>query len=190
MSWTEERIAKLKSLWEGGATASQISEELGGVSRNAVIGKAHRLGLKARPSPVKTSAAKAKGGGESRGDERTGCGGKPCSCEASGAYSNKVSAQRGACGRCEGTRSAAGGRCPASRDQGRAERSASARCDASARSRCNKYQRAKDCLGRSRWLPAARTRRSAGTDPACAATPSCPCQTKSGGCRQDKLAGP
>ena len=53
MSWTEERIEKLTKMWEGGATASQIADELGGVSRNAVIGKAHRLGLKARPSPVK-----------------------------------------------------------------------------------------------------------------------------------------
>ncbi len=55
MSWTEERIEKLTKMWEGGATASQIAEELGGVSRNAVIGKAHRLGLKARPSPVKAN---------------------------------------------------------------------------------------------------------------------------------------
>lgn len=53
MSWTDERIARLREMWEGGATASQIADELGGVSRNAVIGKAHRLGLKARPSPVK-----------------------------------------------------------------------------------------------------------------------------------------
>jgi GcrA cell cycle regulator len=53
MSWTDERIAKLTKMWEGGATASQIADELGGVSRNAVIGKAHRLGLNARPSPVK-----------------------------------------------------------------------------------------------------------------------------------------
>ena len=45
-------------MWEGGATASQIAEELGGVSRNAVIGKAHRLGLKARPSPVKANDKK------------------------------------------------------------------------------------------------------------------------------------
>lgn len=63
MSWTDERIATLKKMWEGGSTASQIAEELGGVSRNAVIGKAHRLGLKSRPSPVKTNdkpAAKAK----------------------------------------------------------------------------------------------------------------------------------
>ena len=53
MSWTDERIDRLTTMWEGGATASQIADELGGVSRNAVIGKAHRLGLKARPSPVK-----------------------------------------------------------------------------------------------------------------------------------------
>ncbi|HEX9806885.1 MAG TPA: GcrA family cell cycle regulator [Alteraurantiacibacter sp.] len=59
MSWTEERIATLTKMWEGGATASQIADELGGVSRNAVIGKAHRLGLKSRPSPVK-AAEKAK----------------------------------------------------------------------------------------------------------------------------------
>src|SRR5436309_944965 len=53
MSWTEERIERLKKMWHDGSTASQIADELGGVSRNAVIGKAHRLGLKARPSPVK-----------------------------------------------------------------------------------------------------------------------------------------
>ena len=58
MSWTDERIERLTKMWEGGATASQIAEELGGVSRNAVIGKAHRLGLKARPSPVKANDVK------------------------------------------------------------------------------------------------------------------------------------
>ncbi|WP_137681237.1 GcrA family cell cycle regulator [Aurantiacibacter suaedae] len=58
MSWTDERIAQLTKMWEGGATASQIAEELGDVSRNAVIGKAHRLGLKARPSPVKANDKK------------------------------------------------------------------------------------------------------------------------------------
>ncbi|MGQ0660405.1 GcrA family cell cycle regulator [Sphingosinicella sp.] len=55
MSWTDERIDRLKALWTKGVTASQIAEELGGVSRNAVIGKAHRLGLQARPSPVKAN---------------------------------------------------------------------------------------------------------------------------------------
>ncbi|WP_067738869.1 GcrA family cell cycle regulator [Novosphingobium naphthalenivorans] len=60
MSWTDERIEKLTKMWEGGATASQIAEELGGVSRNAVIGKAHRLGLKARPSPVKANEKPAR----------------------------------------------------------------------------------------------------------------------------------
>ena len=59
MSWTDERIATLKKMWEGGSTASQIADELGGVSRNAVIGKAHRLGLKSRPSPVKSADKKA-----------------------------------------------------------------------------------------------------------------------------------
>src|SRR3954470_4220669 len=53
MSWTDERIERLKNMWAKGATASQIADELGGVSRNAVIGKAHRLGLEQRPSPVK-----------------------------------------------------------------------------------------------------------------------------------------
>ena len=59
MSWTDERIESLRTMWEKGLTASQIADELGGVSRNAVIGKAHRLGLKSRPSPVK-AAEKAK----------------------------------------------------------------------------------------------------------------------------------
>src|SRR6478609_389649 len=60
MSWTEERIERLKSMWAEGSTASQIAEDLGGVSRNAVIGKAHRLGLESRPSPVKPGEEKEK----------------------------------------------------------------------------------------------------------------------------------
>lgn len=55
MSWTDERIETLRTMWEAGQTASQIAEALGGVSRNAVIGKAHRLGLQARPSPVRAN---------------------------------------------------------------------------------------------------------------------------------------
>jgi len=64
MSWTDERIERLKEMWSQGKTASHIADELGGVSRNAVIGKAHRLGLQSRPSPVKPNdpppKAKAK----------------------------------------------------------------------------------------------------------------------------------
>ena len=48
MSWTEEKINKLKELWGKGNTASQIAEIIGGISRNAVIGKAHRLNLSAK----------------------------------------------------------------------------------------------------------------------------------------------
>ena len=54
MSWTEEKVEKLKELWGKGNTASQIAEILGGVSRNAVIGKAHRLNLSAK---IKTRTA-------------------------------------------------------------------------------------------------------------------------------------
>jgi len=54
MSWTEEKVDKLKELWGKGQTASQIAEIIGGVSRNAVIGKAHRLNLSAK---IKTRPA-------------------------------------------------------------------------------------------------------------------------------------
>lgn len=53
MSWTEDRIEQLRQLWGSGKSASEIADMLGGVSRNAVIGKAHRLGLSGRPSPIK-----------------------------------------------------------------------------------------------------------------------------------------
>ena len=48
MSWTDEKVSKLKELWGKGTTASQIAEIIGGISRNAVIGKAHRLNLSAK----------------------------------------------------------------------------------------------------------------------------------------------
>tara|TARA_Y100000590_G_scaffold300536_1_gene338852 strand:+ start:2444 stop:2938 length:495 start_codon:yes stop_codon:yes gene_type:complete len=48
MSWTEEKVGKLRELWGKGNTASQIAEIIGGLSRNAVIGKAHRLNLSAK----------------------------------------------------------------------------------------------------------------------------------------------
>ena len=54
MSWTEEKVQKLKELWSKGHTASQIAEALGDTTRNAVIGKAHRLDLEAR-APSKQS---------------------------------------------------------------------------------------------------------------------------------------
>tara|TARA_B100000212_G_scaffold37397_1_gene24225 strand:+ start:82 stop:582 length:501 start_codon:yes stop_codon:yes gene_type:complete len=54
MSWTDEKVAKLKELWGKGKTANQIAEIIGGISRNAVIGKAHRLNLSAK---IKTRAA-------------------------------------------------------------------------------------------------------------------------------------
>ena len=54
MSWTEEKVEKLKELWGKGSTASQIAEIIGGISRNAVIGKAHRLNLS---SKIKTRSA-------------------------------------------------------------------------------------------------------------------------------------
>lgn len=61
MAWTDERIALLKQYWEEGRSASQIAELLGeGLSRNAVIGKAHRLGLASRPSPLKTGETKTE----------------------------------------------------------------------------------------------------------------------------------
>ncbi|MEC7303926.1 MAG: GcrA family cell cycle regulator, partial [Pseudomonadota bacterium] len=53
MEWTEARVDQLKNLWEEGLSASQIANRLGDVTRNAVIGKAHRLGLSSRPSPIK-----------------------------------------------------------------------------------------------------------------------------------------
>ena len=54
MSWTDEKVNKLKELWGKGNTASQIAEIIGGISRNAAIGKAHRLNLSAK---IKTRTA-------------------------------------------------------------------------------------------------------------------------------------
>jgi len=51
MSWTDERVETLKKMWAEGQSASQIAKELGGVTRNAVIGKVHRLGLSNRVGP-------------------------------------------------------------------------------------------------------------------------------------------
>ncbi len=68
MSWTDERVETLKKMWAEGQSASQIAKELGGVTRNAVIGKVHRLGLSNRVAPsggkdeaIETPAAPAPG---------------------------------------------------------------------------------------------------------------------------------
>ena len=59
MAWTEERVEKLKTMWTDGNSASQIAKELGGVTRNAVIGKVHRLGLSNRAGSIKTKREKS-----------------------------------------------------------------------------------------------------------------------------------
>ena len=62
MSWTDERVELLKKLWADGLSASQIAAELGGVTRNAVIGKVHRLGpLRPRQKPLLVRPAAAQG---------------------------------------------------------------------------------------------------------------------------------
>ena len=60
MSWTDERVETLKTMWGEGKSASQIAKELGGVTRNAVIGKVHRLGLSNRSSTTAKPAAVAE----------------------------------------------------------------------------------------------------------------------------------
>jgi len=66
MSWTDERIETLRRLWAEGLSASQIATTLGGVSRNAVIGKIHRLGLSGRVKTTKARPARSGlGGGRS-----------------------------------------------------------------------------------------------------------------------------
>ncbi len=60
MSWTEERVELLKKMWSEGQSASQIAKELGGVTRNAVIGKVHRLGLSNRAGAGNAAPAKAE----------------------------------------------------------------------------------------------------------------------------------
>jgi GcrA cell cycle regulator len=73
MSWTDERVELLKKLWGEGQSASQIAKELGGVTRNAVIGKVHRLGLSNR----------ATGGTAAKTAEATGAKEKPAAAAKS-----------------------------------------------------------------------------------------------------------
>lgn len=67
MSWTDDRVAILKKLWGEGKTAAEIAKELGGVTRNAVIGKAHRLKLSNRVSPIQQNSKKTTNKSSSAG---------------------------------------------------------------------------------------------------------------------------
>lgn len=60
MAWTEERVDLLKKLWTDGLSASQIANRLGGVTRNAVIGKVHRLGLSGRATTSRVKAVRPR----------------------------------------------------------------------------------------------------------------------------------
>lgn len=72
MSWTDERVATLTKLWADGLSASQIAGELGGVTRNAVIGKVHRLGLSGRARTTNSSVKRAKRPARASGYGRQG----------------------------------------------------------------------------------------------------------------------
>ena len=60
LTWSDERVEQLKKLWESGLSASQIAAELGNVTRNAVIGKVHRLGLSGRAKSASSSAPRQR----------------------------------------------------------------------------------------------------------------------------------
>jgi GcrA cell cycle regulator len=60
MSWTDERVELLKKLWSDGLSASQIAAELGGITRNAVIGKVHRLGLSGRAKSASSASPRPR----------------------------------------------------------------------------------------------------------------------------------
>ncbi|RTL52530.1 MAG: GcrA cell cycle regulator [Bradyrhizobiaceae bacterium] len=60
ISWTDDRVEQLKKLWESGLSASQIAAELGNITRNAVIGKVHRLGLSGRAKSPSSAAPRQR----------------------------------------------------------------------------------------------------------------------------------
>jgi hypothetical protein len=82
MSWTDERVATLTKMWKDGRSAAEIAKELGGVTRNAVIGKANRLGLSGRTttSTAKKKKSRTEKNGKSRNDETE----KSCTEEKTG----------------------------------------------------------------------------------------------------------
>ena len=158
MSWTDERIERLKKMWHDGATASQIADELGGVSRNAVIGKAHRLGLEQRPSPVKP--------GEEKEAKKAGAAAAP-RAKPAGAQAPKPGQ----------------GRAAAPRRRRRSGRAARARPAAAPPGAGDAVS-----LDRPRRLHPPGSGRPAGADPARAAAPPGAGQAEPRGRRQDQPA--
>ncbi|NKB51524.1 MAG: GcrA cell cycle regulator [Rhizobiaceae bacterium] len=77
MAWTDDRVARLAKLWAEGLSASQIAADLGGVTRNAVIGKVHRLGLsgRAKPAGKSNAASRRKPAARAAGGSGGGSGG-------------------------------------------------------------------------------------------------------------------
>jgi len=88
MSWTDDRVALLRDLWGQGKTATQIAQALGGVSRNAVIGKAHRLELPGRASPIQRG-----GGAKARPANDPGASAQAQSAQAQSAQAQSAQAQ-------------------------------------------------------------------------------------------------
>lgn len=75
MAWTDERVELLKTLWAEGLSAAQIANKMGGVTRNAVIGKVHRLGLSGRATPAKPQ--RGCGPAQHRKEEETSKSARP-----------------------------------------------------------------------------------------------------------------
>lgn len=84
MSWTDESIQELTRLWQAGLSASDIGKQLG-MSKNAVVGKAHRLKLPSRPSPIKHTSATAQTAGAGRAASRKAGIAKPAKAAKNGA---------------------------------------------------------------------------------------------------------
>ena len=76
MGWNEQKVKKLKELWGKGSTASQIAEIIGGISRNAVIGKAHRLNLSSKIKTRNASSSKSFDNSSEENNSKQGQGRK------------------------------------------------------------------------------------------------------------------
>ncbi|WP_293678797.1 GcrA family cell cycle regulator [uncultured Phenylobacterium sp.] len=96
-TWTDDRVQTLSRLWQEGASASQIARNLGGVTRNAVIGKIHRLGLSGRAAPSAPGARRAKPKREQRLRPRYAAAPPRLVAPPEIGLANVVSIQRGQC---------------------------------------------------------------------------------------------